>query len=513
MVNYIGTDETWGTIRAKLNAIYGGGVIDLSISGNRYGVLQEGLAGDPDINAAVFQSALDDAASLASTMKSVRLPPGRYITSRIVVPEGVTLFSMGHIETTSKAVTRLIQSPSGGDVIRVTGHIDPANGRRFFYGNIFGFSIFGYKTVDAGASVTTGRGIAFYDADGNTVCPQDTTYIHDMTIRGMPEEGLLFPDGGIPVKLARIKTWYNGAAGLRILGGSSAHQSIDLDNITGDRNIGGLIVLENLDAKGNVVIRNFKSEMAINTLYGNVDAQLNAIVIKNPSSGSVITVLGGTHVSAIPDGLYFKKPGDIIKLEGGSTPHIDWVGLQARISTVNDTGTDPNVISDGVNVSVPYTVKSGCLSNAPLAFRSNNGSKKVTLGNINSVIGASGLDNGLQIAGSNPFSGYYESDASADDRRWLEYVNGAALIRATENNAGTQVPYWVERRSSNAVTQIESVPPILHKALTKTALLALSPATYSGYFTKISNPAGGKGYGVHSSGSAWLYDSDDSAVV
>jgi hypothetical protein len=487
-------------------------VIDLALSGTVYGTLQEGTAGDPDVNAAVFQAALDAAAATASRVRAVRLPPGRYVTSTIIIPEGVTLFNYGHIETTSKATTRLIQSPDGGDVIRVSGHIDPANGRRFWYGSIFGFSIFGYKTVDSGATVTTGRGIAFYDADDNTVCPQDTTYIHDLTIRGMPEQGLLLPDGGIPAKLARIKTWYNGSYGIHIIGGTSAHQAIDLDNITGDRNIGGLIMLENLDARGNVVISNFKSEMAVNTLYGSVEAQQNAIIIKNPAAGAVVTVLGGTHVSAIPDGDFFKKPGDIIVLDGGSTPHIDWVGVQARISTASDTGADPNVISDGANVAVPYTVKSGCLSNAPFAFRANNGSKKITLGNINSIIGASGLDNGMQIAGSNPFTGYYESDASADERRWLEYVNGAALVRATESSGGTQVPYWTEHRTGNAVTRIDTTAALFSKALTKAAVLALSAATYSGYFTKVSDPAAGKGYGVHSNGSAWLYDSDDTAV-
>jgi hypothetical protein len=488
------------------------GAINLTLN-SKYGILQEGLSGDATINSATIQAALTDAKSNVLRVKAVHLPAGVFMINTIYVPEGVKLTGAGHhIEVSSAAATRLVASTAGVDMIRGAGHIDPANGRRFWYGEISNLSLFGNKIGNAGSTVTTGNGIAFYDVDGNTLCPQDTSYIHDITIRGMPDNGIICPDGGIPGKFARIKTWFNGKAGIRIVGGTSKVQAIDLDNITGDRNIDGLIVLDNFDSRGNVVIRNFKSEMAINTLYDSVDAQLNAIVINNCEAGSVFTVLGGDHVSSIPDQGFLKKPGDVIKVNGSTTPHIEWIGVQARIASVNDTGTDPYVISNGSDVLIPYTIKSGSWSVAPMVWRSSNGSRKFLIGNTNTFIGGTGVDNAMQISGSNPGFGLYQSNGATDAKKWFFALFSGTMQFFTESDSGTRATFLTAQRTGNAVTRMELVAPLMQKGLPKASVIALTPATYSGYLMYVSDPAATKGHLVYCNGTSWLYDSDDSVV-
>jgi hypothetical protein len=260
-------------------------------------------------------------------------PAGKYLIDTVYVPLGVTFRGDGAIETTARAATTFIQS-GGVDPIRVKSLV--AGSLWAWYGKMHDFAVYG-DTAE-----TVGFGINFKDSSGNNVYPQDTSIIRDITIRKMPQGGINIPGGCLPLSIGPIKCLFNNGPGITVSRGSGQIQSLNFLDVSGDGNNGGLIAINNHNSNdGSVTITNLKSEFRVNADYSSAEHQSNAIVCTTCPNMTLV-INGATHISSVPDGGNFKKPGDFISLSG-STPKIMWSGIAIRVRGT-DTGTDPKII-------------------------------------------------------------------------------------------------------------------------------------------------------------------------
>lgn len=162
----------------------------------------------------------------------------------------------------------------------------------------------------------------------------------------MQRGGIEFADGALPLSVDRIKTVHCNGPGIHFKGSTNAHQAVHFNDLSSDSCNGGGLVLDNLDARGSVLITNYKSERRINTAYGSTAMQDNAVVINNPSAGAVVAIIGGTHVCSVPDAsnpAVLQKPGSFVRIYGSNTPDLTWAGLNIRISD-GSTGNTPLVV-------------------------------------------------------------------------------------------------------------------------------------------------------------------------
>jgi len=300
-----------------------------------------------------LQNALDSAEGNIFAVSKVTLPAGTYLTDTLYVPLGLWFDGEGHTETTGRTVTKLVQSSSGNnDVLRFKSL---SGGSLFYwYGRITNISIFGDPTA------TAGFGIHTKDSAGNDVIFQDTTVIRDLTIRRMPQGGINCTSGAFPLTIGPMKLLFNNGPGItckRI----TQYQGIHFLDVSGDGNNGGLIKLDTLnDGNSNVTITNLKSEARVNADYGSAEHQLNAIVLSN-CDGLPITINGATHTSSIPDGAYYKKPGDLVQVTG-NTPSLSWSAVGIRVRST-DTGSDPYIIGGVSGINAPnYKITHGLLN-------------------------------------------------------------------------------------------------------------------------------------------------------
>lgn len=387
-----------------------------------------------------LQAALDAAYGPLIAGKRPKVRPcymggGSFLTGTLYVDEGVDLYGDGGIETTAKNATRLIQAPGKGDVIRFRGHVDTANNRTFWYGKLRGFCIFG----DWASGTSDGWGISFRAADGSTVCPQDTTCVSDITIRGMQRGGIEFPDGALPLSVGRIKTVHCNGPGIKFVGSTNAHQAVHFDDISSDSCNGGGLVLDNLDARGSILVTNYKSERRVNTAYGGVAMQDNAIVLNNPSSGAVVAIISGTHVCSVPDAsnpAVLQKPGSFVRIYGSNTPDLTWTGLSIRI-TDNATGNTPLVV-ESPTVAIPLSAKSGRLSANGRIDRTPEGVTALSvLGQVNSYQVQSLETVGYQIAGETPAWTLWSRTAEQHKHGWGGFAkpDGTFSLRTIADDA------------------------------------------------------------------------------
>lgn len=368
-----------------------------------------------------IQAALDEAYGPLLSGKRPKVRPcylgnGAFLTGTLYVDEGVDFYGDGGIETTAKNATRLIQAPGTGDVIRFRGHVDTANGRTFWYGKIRDFCIFGDWT----SGTSDGWGISFRNADGSTVCPQDTTCVSDITIRGMQRGGIEFADGALPLSVDRIKTVHCNGPGIHFKGSTNAHQAVHFNDLSSDSCNGGGLVLDNLDARGSVLITNYKSERRINTAYGSTAMQDNAVVINNPSAGAVVAIIGGTHVCSVPDvsnPAVLQKPGSFVRIYGTNTPDLTWAGLNIRISD-GSTGNTPLVVESST-VAIPLAVKSGRLSASVRVDRTPEGVTALSVFGQGNTYQVQSLETvGYQIAGETPALTLWARTAEQHKHGW-----------------------------------------------------------------------------------------------
>lgn len=429
----------------------------------------------------------------------------------LVLPYGIEIRGDGmneNISGTDYPTTwiRAASSFTNGDILRVAGNLFGT--RRFWSGKIRRLSVRG------NLSATSQRGISFRDAAGNIVAAQDTTVLEDLLIRSCASGGIELPDAGLPVTLNRIKCLHNNGPGVEITGGTNLHQSINITDLSGDGNNGGLLRCNNLDKQGSVTIVNLKSEMRANPEYGSVTRQNNAIVFFNCDE-TPVTIVGATHISSVPNGANFDKPGDLIDFAGSAVaPRITWLGAAVRVR-VGDIGSDPRILAFGGTVGVPYTRTAGHFMGASAAGTTQFpivgfAGSRVPVGTNGAWLNAGPTDNGVQAQGNTPGFSWYETDAGADRKSWSMDASGGALRRRTITDAGTATTYETVQRSATGATALQWTVPVLPGAQTIANLPAASD--HSNEITMVTNPAANKGRLVYSDGSVWRYVSDDSAV-
>jgi len=394
-------------------------------------------SGTADDTAAI-QAAID-AADVSTTKKAVYLPAGVYLTSTLYVPIGVTLFGEGHSETSSRAITKLVQA-SSGDVIRFVP--DGSSGKNYWSGQLRNFAIFG------DSSFASGWGIAFRDSASATVSMQDTSLVCDLSIRGMPSGGIEVPNSGLPIYFQRIKLLFNNGPGIHMTSVTThQHQGVSFIDISGDANNGGLIKLSDLDAAGSVTIINLKSENRVNASYGSVGMQENAIVLDG-CNGTPITILGATHVCSVPDGANFEKPGSFIKILDSNFPAITWSGVAVRVR-VGDTGTDPSIVEYSTTVAIPYTYPSGRFGNVSFADVTTTNGNKRSFGTASTYMADGVEDTALQISGTTPAYSLYETDGASNQKTWILVASsGEASLRALNDDGTLAQTIWTATRTA-----------------------------------------------------------------
>ena len=160
--------------------------------------------------------------------------------------------------------------------------------------------------------------------------------------------------GALPIKIGPCKHLWNQGAGIRC-DRISQFQGVHFADVSGDGNIGGLIYLNGMSSYDNFLVSSLKSEKRVNDEYGSVAAQANAIIAYNCSDCG-IHIAGANHISSVPDGGNFEKPGDFISIAGGGTyPRISWDAVVIRVRA-GDTGTDPKIVGGVSAVHIPdYT--------------------------------------------------------------------------------------------------------------------------------------------------------------
>jgi hypothetical protein len=310
-----------------------------------FGAVGDGVADDT----AAIQAALDAAAANGLAIKSVFVPSGEYLVGRLVLPNGIVLRGEGgRLEGLTEANTRFIQGADDDVFI-----FDAFFGGFYWYwhGQVSDIAILG------NTSNTNGYAFNALTPLGDTVAFTDQTVFENMTIRSMPQGGFNLSNGAFPLTIRNMKFLWNGGPGITCTR-LSQFQGVHFGDISADGNVNGAIRLVNMSANDNFLITSLKSEARVNAAYGGGGGQqLNAITISN-GGGCALTVVGANHISSIPDGATFEKPGNFIQTTG-TEPKVTWNGVSIRVR-VGDTGTDPFIIGGVAAIYVPpYTVKNG----------------------------------------------------------------------------------------------------------------------------------------------------------
>jgi hypothetical protein len=302
---------------------------------------------------AEIQAALDAAAADPLAIKAVFIPSGAYKVGKLVLPVGSHVYGEGGKSvTTAYSNTRLVQN---ADDDMFTFDAFQGGSLWYWFGEVSDLQIIGTNTY------TNGYGFHTKDTLGNNVNFQDQTLFENITVRAMPQGGMHFTTGAFPATVRNCEFLWNGGPGITLTR-ITVYNGVNLDSISGDGNVGGVIRMVNWSTTDNVLITNLKSEMRVNNTYGGGAAQQqNAIVVSN-CNNSAITIVGANHISSVPDGAFFEKPGSLVLLTGANYPQITWNGVIIRVRAT-DTGTDPFVI-EGYTPAIaatvpPYTVQNG----------------------------------------------------------------------------------------------------------------------------------------------------------
>ncbi len=386
-------------------------------------------------------------------------PQGDYIVgSTVYIPIGVTLEGVGQIMQGNFGNNTVFRQKQGfsGDVFRFESAI--YTGVAWWYGFLRSFSVIG------NALNTGGFGLNFKNIEDEEVTVQNDSIIENVSVRRMPSGGVnMF--GALPMWMRNLTFQYNKGPGITITAQyATSYQSIGIENLSGDGNVGGLLRLENFNEKyGSLTLINLKSEAISNPDYATgTDDQINAIVCHS-CNGLQLNIVGATHISAISDEEYKKKPGSLVKIEDGSTPTITWDNAVIRVRPT-DTGDDPSIV-ESAYISIPYQITSGSIGGFNRIMASYDNNAKLVLGKATEYKNQSVESTAYQVQGVTPAYSFYESDQMEDEKTWLIVASGGVLSERTVDDLGVSSVYREVLRSGGTAQSVIYKTPVKVKIL------------------------------------------------
>ena len=439
------------------------------VSVKDFGAVGDGVTDDT----AAIQAALDFSTQSATNNKIVFLPAGDYIVSTVYIPVGASLVGEGQTMQGSFGLGSVLRQKSGSNADVVRFKKQTLSGPTYWwYGVLRDFCVIG-NTLSTG-----GYGINFKDSSDNKISIQNDARIENISVRKMYSGGI-YLYGALPFWFKNINVLFNKGYGVTFEAiYSTNYQSILFDNLSGDGNVGGLVLLKDFTSPyGQVTFLNLKAEAKSNPDYSTgTDDQLDTIIVTN-SSGLVLNVIGATAISAIPDGGNFKKPRYFISITDGSTPTITWDNVVMRVRP-GDTGADPSIVNCS-SISIPYTRTSGSLGAFDRGIHSYTNNITEVIGPVASYQAKSVENVAIQVASTTPAYSLYETDASADQKMWITTASGGNLTKRTVTDAGSSSIYETVQRTGGAATRIDYAVPTRHPQLQITDGVS-TPSTVSG---------------------------------
>lgn len=392
--------------------------------------LELGEDGDPDHNSAIWDKMLFACGYDTAKIRGALGPTGlvNLRNGQHGVPNGVRMKGQGAVERLDRIGTT-IQGVGPGDTFRLQGDVDAASGQHYFGGKIIDFTFRGDDTQPHGIGQSSGDHISFLTLGGDDVAPQDNCFIGDNIFRHPPRHGIYSPRGLVPGTFARNKFRECGGAGHYVDAGFNIQSAHFLD-YSGDRNISGVLYLKNFVDTGNILISNLKSEMHKNTRYGNVNAQLIAVHIVDCEEGTTIFLNGATHISAVIEGGYRRRTGDLVSITGSEVPDMWWKGCKIRLNfggQVDDPG-DP----EAYYVRTPWkTYARGTdyiyASRRSFGHQIHDDEGFEYFGEEDRYFNRTVENVGRQNNGVTPAWGWHETDGAANNRTALVTLSGGSL--------------------------------------------------------------------------------------
>ncbi len=273
----------------------------------------------------------------------------------LYLPLGVDIQGAGRSQTTARGGTDLQRVPGmTGDVFRVIPYTDKSNRVRWWEGKLAGFRI-----INTDPAATNGNGINFVDAGGAPVRAQNNTVFEDLIVRGMPENGIRLPIGGIATYFSRTEFFQNRLNGVYWSGRADA---ILFSGISGDANGEAVLRFVNVEPdSGTILVQALKSEAHDNMTFSIPGANTPVIIESDKASASYI-FNGISHIRADRDGEGKNlKPGSAIVYRSTQRPDVIFQGVRIRIRP-NDLGEAPysfEARSLKPQILYPYTVTHG----------------------------------------------------------------------------------------------------------------------------------------------------------
>lgn len=392
---------------------------------------------------AAIQDALDaaGAAGAGNGGAVVWANTGRYRVTKLVIPLGVKFLGPGiaGFSDSFRYGANIFQNAGTEDDMIVFEN--STSGGRNFIGpcGVIGFELLGDTTA------TVGSGINFVNSAGANCTIQDTVEIAHNIIRGFAEDGIRVPEGALPFHPHDLNLLFNQGYGINYMSIANLTQAVHFDNISGDGNLGGaLIRCAGADNRGSIVFTNIKSEKRINTDYGSVAGQENAILLED-CDGTAVFVGGLTHISSVPDGGVFEAPGAAIEIVASApslVPKVSWAGVAVRLRPGDTGAVQGPILRDVTNgVTVPNDEGAegsyGYETTVAHPRAASSQLARWVFGGNGAYIGPSFPAPAFEIQGSAPAYVWHELDGAADQKTWLQALSGGGYTLRRYDDAGT----------------------------------------------------------------------------
>lgn len=428
-----------------------------------YGAVGDGVTDDT----AAIQACID--AAHAAKQLMVYFPSGKYIASTITLYSGMAIygdyqgsFGLGTSDTSNgygpTYWATVLQQKTGTNehFIRFVPLTNDATYDYIGPCSIQGLCIVGDSSSSYGDGIRF-QGASNFGYSNNAASPRPTItqailILRDLLVRNFKGNGIWLPCPHAGVNLDNVYSGFNGGAGVYIDASPSGVIGAQINNMSGDANLGDQIVVYKLgstfftsDGKdSNLVITNLVAEQRVNTCGFAASAVGNnhAIVLDTCNSG-VITINGLTHYSIVSGA--GGNVGDTIYLKNQTanySPSITGAGVVNTVKYSIGQTTAGNILNDTVNsktIPAALATFSYGLYYPVIAIDSVSTAKPWMVAGRGSAQTVSVPSGGFQAIGNTPSYVLWESDGVADGKGWAWIASGGELSLRLTNDAGVAV--------------------------------------------------------------------------